>query len=264
MSEVPLDCGGDVFRHLHLQDSTSTNYLCLARAREGDPGQLWITARRQTVGKGSRGRSWVSEPGNLYASLLLIDPAPPGVLAQLAFVASLAVRDAIIGIAPDFRNDQVKVKWPNDVMLAGKKCAGILVESRTVGIQSQVAIGIGVNCEHYPTSTNHPATSLKEQGVDASPKNLFPHLAQAMALWLRTWQAGDGFPEVRKTWLSHAAQLGEEIKVTLPHGEQHVGTFTSVDGHGYMMLRRADDVIERISVADIFPVETPTSGEMNG
>ena len=72
----------DDFRHEALADVGSTNTECLERARKGALSGLWITAGRQTVGRGRRGRAWFSEPGNLYASLLLIDPAPPQKLAE--------------------------------------------------------------------------------------------------------------------------------------------------------------------------------------
>jgi len=82
-------------RLISLDDVGSTNAEAFARARAGERGPLWITAQRQTAGRGRRGRAWVSEPGNLYASLLLTDPAPPQRAAELSLVAALAVHDAI-------------------------------------------------------------------------------------------------------------------------------------------------------------------------
>src|SRR5262249_15903265 len=78
----------------------STKGEALARARRGERGPLWIVARRQTAGRGRRGRVWVSEPGNLYATLLVTDPSPPPRAAELSFVAALAVTDALAEIAP--------------------------------------------------------------------------------------------------------------------------------------------------------------------
>ena len=119
----------------------STNAEALALARAGERGPLWITARAQSAGRGRRGRTWVSEPGNLYASLLLTDPAPPERAAQLAFVAALAVHDAIAATAPALASE-LAFKWPNDVLLGGAKLAGILIEAE--GAPLVVAIGIGV------------------------------------------------------------------------------------------------------------------------
>src|SRR5713226_1577950 len=78
----------------------STNAEALARAQAGERGPLFVVAERQSAGRGRRGRAWVSEPGNLYATLLLTDPAPPGRAAELSFVAALAVYDAIALLAP--------------------------------------------------------------------------------------------------------------------------------------------------------------------
>src|SRR6267378_2624975 len=90
----------------------STNAEALAYARAGERGPLWVTARAQTAGRGRRGRVWVSEPGNLYATLLLTDPAPPERAAQLSFVAALAVHDAIARLAPALA-PRLALKWPN-------------------------------------------------------------------------------------------------------------------------------------------------------
>src|SRR6267142_4792177 len=134
----------------------STNTEALALARAGERGPLWVTAGRQSAGRGRRGRTWTSAAGNLFASLLLTDPAPPEHWPELAFVAALAIHDAVAEIAPPLRA-QLAIKWPNDVLLAGKKFAGILVEGEGGG-QGVVAIGIGVNCASHPNETDFPAT----------------------------------------------------------------------------------------------------------
>ena len=95
----------------------STNAEALSYARAGEKGPLWITAREQTAGRGRRGRTWVSQRGNLFATLLLTDPAPPERAAQLSFVAALAVHDAIAAQAPALAR-RLAFKWPNDVLLA--------------------------------------------------------------------------------------------------------------------------------------------------
>src|ERR1043166_8409052 len=114
-------------RLLSLDEVGSTNAEAFARARAGERGPLWITARRQTAGRGRRGRAWVSEPGTLYASLLLTDPAPPQRAAELSLVAALAVHDALAERAAVL-GPRLTLKWPNDVLCDGAKLAGILVE----------------------------------------------------------------------------------------------------------------------------------------
>ena len=102
-------------------------------------------------------RAWVSPEGNLYASLLLSDPSPFEHAPELAFVAALALRDAIVAEAPTLAS-RLKFKWPNDLLLAGEKCAGILIEGETAPDKSvSVVIGIGVNCvSHPPTRARSP------------------------------------------------------------------------------------------------------------
>src|SRR5689334_3474828 len=106
----------------------STNAEALACARAGERGPLWITAARQTAGRGRRGNAWSSQPGNLYASLLLTDPAPAAHLPELCFVVALAVLDAAADAAPAAR-ERLKLKWPNDLLLGGAKFVGILIEA---------------------------------------------------------------------------------------------------------------------------------------
>ena len=124
----------------------STNAEALALARAGELGPLWIAAREQTAGRGRRGNSWVSPRGNLYATLLLTDPAPPECAPQLSFVAVLALYDTIAACAPALR-EALSLKWPNDLLCRGAKLAGILIEGEQAADALAVAIGIGVNCE---------------------------------------------------------------------------------------------------------------------
>src|SRR5262245_56847281 len=98
----------------------STNSEALSLARQGERGPVWVTAARQTAGRGRRGRAWISEPGNLYASLLLTDPGPAERCPQLSFVAALAVYDAVVAIA-DTLAPRLAIKWPNDLLLGGAK-----------------------------------------------------------------------------------------------------------------------------------------------
>src|ERR1700740_229953 len=98
MNREATDLAG--VRHVQYDTLGSTNAEALTRARAGERGPLWITARAQTAGRGRRGRTWLSEPANLYATLLLTEPAPPAVAAQLSFVAALALHDAVAECAP--------------------------------------------------------------------------------------------------------------------------------------------------------------------
>src|SRR4051812_26652041 len=125
-----------------LAETDSTNAEALRRAAAGATGPLWILARRQTAARGRRGRPWSMAPGNFAATLL---DRPPGGLALRSFVAALALHDAMISITG--RPALFALKGPNDVLLAGGKLAGILLESGPAGT---LAVGIGVNLAEGP------------------------------------------------------------------------------------------------------------------
>ncbi len=225
----------------------STNAEALTLVRGGERGPLWITARRQTAGRGRRGRAWVSEPGNLYATLLLTGAGPPERSAELSFVAALAVHDAITSRIAGLAK-RVALKWPNDGLIDGCKFAGILIE----GEGDAVAIGIGVNCAHHPAGTGFPATDLAAAGVRATPDSVFAELSAATALRLAQWDRGARFAAIREEWLKRAYGLGKTIRVVLPEGERE-GRFEGIDPAGRMLLRRTDGASETVTAGDVLP-----------
>src|SRR5262249_29756944 len=127
-------------------------------------------AERQSAGRGRRGRAWISPPGNLYASLLLTGPAAAERWPQLSFVAALEIHDAVVEVAADLK-PRLAIKWPNDLLLAGAKFAGILIEGE--GDVNAVAVGIGINCARHPAGTDFPATDLAAAGAAVSPATRF-------------------------------------------------------------------------------------------
>ena len=223
--------------------STNTEALTLARAGERSP--LWLVARAQTAGRGRRGRTWVSEPGNLYASLLLVAPVAPDRVAELSFVAALAVRDAIASI-PAAKNHALTLKWPNDVLIDGRKFAGILIE----GEGATVVVGIGINCVHHPQTTMFPATDLAAMGVSVTAEEVFLALSAAMQRRLEQWDHGAGFAAIRRDWLAHAAMQGETVSISLPDGVR-MGLFETVDVRGHLVLRLANGSRQTIAAGDV-------------
>jgi BirA family transcriptional regulator, biotin operon repressor / biotin---[acetyl-CoA-carboxylase] ligase len=210
---------------------------------------LWITARVQTAGRGRRGRAWVSAPGNLFATLLLTDPASPERAAQLSFVAALAVHDAIVALTPALA-PRLALKWPNDLLCAGAKLAGILIEAE--GTRPLVlAVGIGVNCRHHPAEAEFPATDLAAAGAAVSAEALFEVLSGTMARRLAEWQSG--FTVIRAAWLERADTLGGELKVRLG-GRELRGRFETLDEAGRLVLRLPDGGRETIAAGEVFPV----------
>ena len=238
----------------------STNRDALLCARRGDSGPLWITAVAQTEGRGRTGRSWSSPQGNLYASLLLSQPSPTERAPELAFVAALALRDAIVGQAPALA-PVLAFKWPNDLLLGGEKCAGILIEG-DVGRDGEVelpkslsvVIGIGVNCANHPQATSFPATDLRAHGADVAPAQLFRRLSATMCVRIAQWDRGQNFSAILADWLAAARGVGEEIRVRNGSSEK-IGRFAGLDRSGRLLLERPGGVIEKISAGDVFPFE---------
>ena len=249
LDPIAAAAGFRVFAHDILG---STNSEALAQSRQGDKGPLWVVAREQNAGRGRRGREWVSAPGNLYATLLLADPAPAEAAPQLAFVTGLAVHDAIVACADELAQG-LTLKWPNDVLYVNKKLAGILIESEMSAGKLAVAVGIGINCLHHPAQTSYPATDLAEAGKNVSPESLLYALSRTMMRRLAQWDRGAGFAAIRADWLISATGLGREITVRLP-GHELNGYFEGLDESGQLLLRHADGKLQTITAGDIFPL----------
>ena len=148
----------------------STNAEARRRAEAGEGGPVWITAAAQTAGRGRRGRAWSTRRGNLAATLLTVTDRPAAEAAQLSFVAALAACDlADTCLGPG----AARLKWPNDVLVHGRKAVGVLVESggRTDG-RLWLAVGIGVNLAHAPQDVERPATAFAEYMAGPPPEAL--------------------------------------------------------------------------------------------
>ncbi len=232
----------------------STNAEALARAKAGQTPPLLIVAGRQTAGRGRRGRPWVSDPGNLYATLLVVDPAPAAVTPQICFVAALALHDAVLDCCPDLPPEDLTLKWPNDLLLNGAKVSGILVEGIAL-TPHRVAtvIGIGVNCKHHPNDTPFPATDLAQAGFLLEPLSLLERFAERWIAREKEWNQGQGFASIRSAWLLRASGIGAAIEVRLLD-RSLIGTFESIDEGGALILCKMDGEHETISAGDIFPI----------
>jgi BirA family transcriptional regulator, biotin operon repressor / biotin---[acetyl-CoA-carboxylase] ligase len=261
----PIALGAGV-RLESLATTGSTNAEARRRAQQGDNGPLWITATTQTQGRGRYGRTWISPPGNLYASLLLRDPSPFEAAPQLAFVAGLALRDAIAlekaALAP-----RLLFKWPNDLLLDGRKCAGILIEGEaTPGAGAQngfiAVIGVGVNCTGHPSAADgigFPATDLAAHGATITPEHLFARLSATLWHRLAQWDRSRGFAAILRDWLTHVRGIGEPIVVRSGDTEMQ-GRFIGLDQAGRLLLERPDGSLTQIAAGDVFPFTVRAPG----
>ncbi len=211
-------------------------------------------AQSQSAGRGRNGRAWVSEPGNLHASLLLIDPAPLARAPELGFVASLAAAcalQALVGGAA-----KIALKWPNDMLCDGAKIGGVLLESATLeaegGKRLACVAGFGVNCRSHPSEALYPAGDLSAAAgrpIDAG--EALRALAAETAHWLGVWAQAGGFALVRREWLARAAGLGEHIRIARRGGDVE-GVYRTIDESGRLVLDlgAAGDV--SVDAGDVF------------
>ena len=223
----------------------STNEEARRLAAQGETGPLWLTAARQTAGRGRRGRSWDSPSGNLAATLLIRPERSQSEWAQLSFVTAVAASDMAARYAP---HAQIALKWPNDVLADGKKISGILLETAT---GRALAIGIGVNLAHHPKDTEFPATSLAALGVKPpTTEDALAALAAGFAKWYEVWRA-EGFAAIREAWLARAAGLGSRIRARLAT-EERSGMFEGIDENGALLLNEGFGRASVLPAADIF------------
>ncbi|WP_305987427.1 biotin--[acetyl-CoA-carboxylase] ligase [Roseibium sp. MMSF_3544] len=234
----------------HHESVGSTNALCFERAREGHSGKLWIRAGEQTQGRGRRGRDWSSPTGNLFASLLLIDPQPAARIGELPLVAAVALADAVDKAAGTLH--LVELKWPNDLLVNGAKLSGILLEAEILADGRQaVVIGFGVNCISHPPLSLYQATDLRSLGYQVTADRLFETLASAFAAQLGNWTKPGGFGAIRSSWLKRAAHLGKEITVKTAQ-EDISGIFADLDTQGHLVLKQDDGRVRTIYAGDVF------------
>jgi BirA family biotin operon repressor/biotin-[acetyl-CoA-carboxylase] ligase len=231
----------------------STNDEAKRLARAGAAESLVVWARQQTAGRGRRGRRWLSPAGNLHATFVPRPDIAADRAAQLGFVAALAVGDALRGIIPD--PDAIAYKWPNDVVIEGRKIAGTLIESEIgeSGVVTLLVVGIGINLAVAPSETEIEATSIAALGgVATSPGAVLEVLAARFDAWMRRWRTA-GFAPIRAAWLGAAASLGREVRVRLDHAELR-GRFHDLDPRGSLLLDTAAGM-RRIPAGEVFPAQ---------
>jgi BirA family biotin operon repressor/biotin-[acetyl-CoA-carboxylase] ligase len=233
------------FRIEQAAEIDSTNEACRLRALAGEAAGLVIRADRQTAGRGRRGRSWHSPEGNLYASLLLRPARPVSEAAALGFAAVTAMGDVAEALLP--AATQVRHKWPNDLLINGRKASGILLETQP----GFLVVGIGVNIASHPADTPYPATDLVAEGAaPISPQALLERVLAAFGPLYETWEAA-GFAALLPSWRRRAAGLGEAIEVRLER-ETLSGLFKDLEPDGTLRLALADGTERRIAAGDVY------------
>lgn len=223
----------------------STNADMMARADAGASEGLWLRAEQQDGGRGRLGRQWLSPIGNLYCSTLvrLRPDDPPAHL--LAFVTALAVHDTVLHILPDCG---ARLKWPNDVHVAGAKLAGILLERRA----DAVVVGIGMNVALAPQVPGRSVTCLRDLGamaqIDAAA--VLDLLAERFAGRVAQWRSVPP-AALLDVWCAAAHKPREAMSVQRAPDDRIEGVFDGLSGDGALRLKLADGRVEIISAGDV-------------
>lgn len=228
------------YRLIERDSVGSTNDEARALVASGAPAGIVVWAHSQTAGRGRQGRQWASPPGNLYCSIILRPPIDVARLAEMSFVAALAVRDTVTAILP---RAVVSLKWPNDVLVDGRKIAGILVEAEKLPgeAHSALVVGIGINLASAPREAEYPAISAAALGQAAKPAATLAALVANLDRCITIWNK-KGFLPIRDEWISHAHGIGTEIAAS---GGIN-GRFAGLDESGAILISMADGQTRRV------------------
>ena len=239
---------------IHLGETGSTNAEAVRIGEKGDEGPIWVMADRQTAGRGRLGRQWCSLDGNLYASLLLPLWCEPEEIMHVSLLAGIALAEAVNAVAaasPQTTTVRPVLKWPNDLLIARAKCAGVLVETTAITQGSyRGVLGFGVNIAAAPDIPDRPATSLLANGVHTTPSALREHLDTATRSAFQVLASPDGFTHLRESWLAQSMPLGSRIAVTTGTNVRH-GEFSGLDTDGALLLTEAGGRLRRITFGDV-------------
>ena len=231
----------------------STNAALARLGEEGAAEGTVVLAEGQSQGKGRLGRSWISPPRvNLYCSVLLRPPITPPDAPQLTLLSAVAVARAIRSCTPL----SPVIKWPNDILVNGKKVAGLLNEmSAETDRVATVVLGIGVNLnmtrEQFPADLRHPASSLLLESGGPIDRTAFTRrlLEELDGLYDRYLEGG--FDGIRREWLDLCGVVGRRVRVDDGGASPREGVVTGIDESGALLLRRDDGRLEPVYAGDV-------------
>jgi len=227
----------------------STNDLIKGLAAQGAPEGTLVIADEQTAGKGRLGRNWLAPPGtSLLLSLLFRPDLAPNQAQRLTMICSLAIADAIEGLT----GLPVDLKWPNDILIRGKKAGGILTELGTTGRNlDYVVVGMGLNVNLAVSTLSElrgMATSLSQElGREVSRLELLWRILEEIETRYNSLRRGE-LPH--EEWVARLINLARQVQVTTPHGVL-MGWAEGVDADGALILRTPDGQRKRILAGDV-------------
>lgn len=237
---------------------SSTQKILKEKALSGEQEGYAVHALEQTQGYGRHGRVWSSETGNLYLSILLQPNCTAQKAAQLSFVIAIAVHETLYSYLMSSYEKPI-LKWPNDVLFAGKKCAGILLESdlAQAGHVNWLAVGIGINIKHSPSDVGVAMHSYMQEGLDIDVEGFRDSLLKNIERYYDLWRER-GFEGISQDWQDRAHPVGAHASVKI---DTHIlsGFFAGIDDMGNMKLKDEQGNLRTISAGDVhFPSKGKT------
>jgi len=236
-------------RIVYLERTGSTSDVARDLARQGAPEGTLVVAEEQSAGRGRRGRTWSCPFGRgLLFSLILRPPVPPACAPQATMLAAVAVARALekaAGCSPG-------IKWPNDLLLEGKKVCGILTEldAETERV-NHLVMGVGLNVNQVAEDLEPgKATSLRLHGGKATGRvGLLQEILRQLEEWYLVWRAG-GFPVIREEWQKRSVTLGRPVRVQL--GDVGLsGRAAGIDEEGALLLELPDGETRRLLAGEV-------------
>lgn len=235
-----------------LESVGSTNDEARRLGEAGSPHFTVVWALEQTQGRGRLGRKWQSPRGNLYCSILLRPThCPAARVAEIGFLTVLSMCEAIKALAP---GAQLACKWPNDLLLNGRKLAGFLPESAGHGgMIDFVVVGSGVNIARPPETSEMAGGLLAPAALaevsHAGIEDVLQAYCERLVSWYDRWER-EGFTPVRAAWLGHAHGLNGPVAVTMGT-ERLEGRFVGMDADGALLLDVPQGPRRRVLAGDV-------------
>ena len=221
------------------------------RAERGETGPVWLIARRQTAGRGRRGRAWASLEGNLLATYLFATEQAATQIALLGFAAGVAIAESIDDMLGAGR---ATLKWPNDVFIDAAKAAGVMLDSGSLGGErTWAALAFGVNLASAPRDIDQRAISLRDVLPPDAPAPAPLAFLKTLRPRLEGWASrtsSEGFEPLRRAWLARAHGIGQAARVL--QGEQTLeGRIAGLSPRGELELD-TDTGRRLIAAGDVF------------